>query len=188
MSSRRQRLQHEHAHARQQRAVDLERRILRRRADQRDRARFDVRQKRVLLRLVEAMDLVGEQNRSASEPPAPLRFGDDLAHARHAFGHRGERNELAIGVLRDHARDRRLAGAGRAPEHHRRRRCPSRSPRAAVCPARADAAAPRTRRACADACAPRAAAAASARTATPFRARCRLRPRPFSSISHRARS
>ena len=61
--------------------------------------RLDVRQKRVLLRLVEAMDLVGEQNRSrARSRAALLGLGDDLAHARHAFGHRGERDELAIGV------------------------------------------------------------------------------------------
>jgi hypothetical protein len=46
-----------------------------------------VRQKRILLRLVEAMDLVGEQDRASSGLQATLRFADDLANARHPFGH-----------------------------------------------------------------------------------------------------
>ena len=55
-------LQHVHARARQQRADDLERRILGGRADERQRAVLDVRQEGVLLRLVEAMHLVEEQH------------------------------------------------------------------------------------------------------------------------------
>ena len=49
--------------------VDLERRILGGRADQPDVARLDVRQESVLLRLVEAMNLVDEDDR----PRAVLR-------------------------------------------------------------------------------------------------------------------
>ena len=49
-----QRLQHVHLRARQQCRVDFERRVFRRRADQRDEAGFHERQQRVLLRLVEA--------------------------------------------------------------------------------------------------------------------------------------
>ena len=49
-----QRLQHVHLGARQQRRIDFERRVFRRRADQRDEAGFHERQQRVLLRLVEA--------------------------------------------------------------------------------------------------------------------------------------
>jgi len=45
-----------------QRADDLEVGVLRRRADQDDRAVFDVRQQRVLLRLVEAVNLVDQQD------------------------------------------------------------------------------------------------------------------------------
>src|SRR5436190_14084640 len=97
------RLQDEHAHAREQRPVDLERRILRRGSDERDGPALDVGQKRVLLRLVEAMNLVGEEDGAASEAPAALRLTNDLAHSRDAFRYRGERNELAIGVLRDDA-------------------------------------------------------------------------------------
>src|ERR1035437_7609658 len=47
----------------QQSGVDLEVRVLGRGADERDRAVLDVRQKGVLLGLVEAMDLVDEENR-----------------------------------------------------------------------------------------------------------------------------
>ena len=52
--------------ARQQRRVHFERRVLGRRADEDDVARLDVRQKRVLLRFVEAMDLVDEDDRLRS--------------------------------------------------------------------------------------------------------------------------
>ena len=56
--------QHQHLAARQQRGVELERRVLGRGADQRDRAVLDVRQEAVLLGAVEAMDLVDEQQRA----------------------------------------------------------------------------------------------------------------------------
>ena len=117
------RLEHEHAQARQQRRVQLERRILGRGADQRDDAGLDGRQERILLRAVEAMDLVAEQDRAASfDLAALLRFANDLAHARHAFGHGAERHELLVGVAGEQARERRLAAAGRAPQHHARDR------------------------------------------------------------------
>ena len=62
----RQRAQHVDARPRQQRAVDLERRVLGGRADEAHRAVLDVRQERVLLRLVEAVHLVEEQHRLAA--------------------------------------------------------------------------------------------------------------------------
>ena len=64
-SSSVERLEAEHAHPRQERRVDLEVRVLGRGADQRDRAVLDVGQERVLLRLVEAVDLVDEQDACA---------------------------------------------------------------------------------------------------------------------------
>ena len=54
--------QHVNARARQQRVVELERRVLGGRADEHERAVLDPRQKCVLLRLVEAMHLVEEQH------------------------------------------------------------------------------------------------------------------------------
>jgi hypothetical protein len=62
----RQRLQHEHLRAREQRRVHLERRVLGGGADQHDVAGLDARQERVLLRLVEAVDLVDEDDRAAA--------------------------------------------------------------------------------------------------------------------------
>ena len=59
---RRQRLQHEHPGAREQRADDLEARILGGGADQGDRAVLGRRQQAVLLGLVEPMDLVDEED------------------------------------------------------------------------------------------------------------------------------
>ena len=61
-----QRLEPPDAHPRQERGVDLEVRVLGRRADERDRAVLDVRQEGVLLGLVEAVDLVEEEEASAS--------------------------------------------------------------------------------------------------------------------------
>ena len=59
-------LQHEDLRARQQRRVDLERRVLGGRADQHDVAGLDARQEGVLLRLVEAVDLVDEDDGAAA--------------------------------------------------------------------------------------------------------------------------
>src|SRR6478735_9274950 len=64
------------------------------------------------------MNFVGEQNRSASQPAPTFRFGDNFANARYTFSHRREGDELAVSVLRDHARDGRLAAARRTPKHH----------------------------------------------------------------------
>ena len=61
-----QRLEPPDAHPRQERGVDLEVRVLGRRADEGDGPVLDVRQQGVLLGLVEAVDLVEEQQRSGS--------------------------------------------------------------------------------------------------------------------------
>ena len=58
-----QRFERQHRGARQQRRDDLERRVLRRRADQHDGPVLDVRQESILLRLVETMNLVDEEDR-----------------------------------------------------------------------------------------------------------------------------
>ena len=75
-----QRFELEHSRAAEQRGHDLERRILRRRADQRDRAVLDRVQHGVLLGLVETVDLVDEQHRPR-QPVAASGFGggDHLA-------------------------------------------------------------------------------------------------------------
>src|SRR5262245_39902976 len=113
-----ERLQHEDATPRQQRAGELEARVFGRRADQRDDAVLDPWQKRVLLRAIEAVDLVAKQNRAlALEFPPLIGLADDLADARHPLGDRGERLEMSLRVIGDDARQGRLAGSRRAPEN-----------------------------------------------------------------------
>nr|WP_276602730.1 hypothetical protein [Nannocystis pusilla] len=74
------RSQLQHPHPAQQRRVDLEARVLGGRPDQRAHPRLDVRQQDVLLRLVEAVDLVDEQQRPAAlVGPPSARDLDHLA-------------------------------------------------------------------------------------------------------------
>ena len=107
------------AHAREQRVVELEGRVLRGGADEDHLARLHVRQEGVLLRLVEAVRLVDEEHRRASpgraHPAGALDGGADVLHARE---HRRKAQELRVAVARHDARERGLAGAGRAPQHH----------------------------------------------------------------------
>ena len=99
---------------RQQRRVDLEVRVLRRRADQRQRPLLDRRQQRVLLGLVEAVDLVEEEDR-------PLAVGAETLPAEAITsrtcadrgGHGRQLLEGRAGRVRDHARERRLPAPGR---------------------------------------------------------------------------
>ena len=83
-----ERLQHIDAGPRQQRVVDLEGRVLGRRADEDERAVLDVRQERVLLRLVEAVHLVEKQHGALAARPARacgmLDRRADVLDARHA--------------------------------------------------------------------------------------------------------
>ena len=113
-------LQHHHHAARAQRAVHLEARVLGGGADQRERAVLDRGEQRVLLRAVEAVDLVEEAER------APAHLGqvlaglvDDAPHVGHAGGDGRERHEPRAGGLRGQARQRGLAGARRAPQDQR---------------------------------------------------------------------
>ncbi len=78
-----------------------------------------MRQERVLLAAVPAVDLVDEENRARAEGEAFLGVGDDLANALHALGDGAEGDELGLGIARDEARDGGLAAPGRAPEEDR---------------------------------------------------------------------
>ena len=116
----RERLQHEHAGPRQQGGDHLERRVLRRRADEDHRAALDVRQERVLLRLVEAVNLVDEeQDRLAGATQLVLRVGDDLAQLLHAVQHGRERDVAYAARVGEEPRERGLARSGRAPQDQR---------------------------------------------------------------------
>ena len=115
----RQRMQHEQAHPREQRRDDLERRILGRRADQRDQPALDVRQERVLLRAVPSMDLVDEDHSALACFEIVARRLDRLAQIGDARGHRRQLLEHRARLLGEHDRKSSLAGARRAPEDHR---------------------------------------------------------------------
>ena len=88
---------------------------MRRRADQHDRAVLHVGQQHVLLRLVEAVDFVDEEDRAhaaelVARAVADLAdFGDVGDHARAA-------HEVAARGLGDHLRECGLAAAGRTEE------------------------------------------------------------------------
>src|ERR1043166_5809134 len=58
-----ERLQLKHLGARDQRTINVEKRVVSRSADQPEVSTLDVRQKDVLLGLIEMMDLVDKQNR-----------------------------------------------------------------------------------------------------------------------------
>ncbi len=116
----RQRLELVDLAPREQRRVDLEVRILGRRPDQRDEAFLDSGQQRVLLRLVEPVDLVEEQDRPlAGAAEAVPRTGENLAHVGHRGRHRGELLEVGTGALGDDPRKRRLPASRRPEEDHR---------------------------------------------------------------------
>jgi hypothetical protein len=116
-----ERLQCVDARARQQRGVHFEGRVLGRGAQQDHVAVLDVRQHDVLLRLVEAMDLVDEQHAAlAGELIQLARFVDELAKLSDPARHRGDRNESRLRFLRRDRRERCLAGARWAPQDHRR--------------------------------------------------------------------
>ena len=95
----RQRLELVHLRPGEERRVDLEVRVLGRRADQGDDAFLDAGQQRVLLRLVEAVDLVEEEDR-----PLPVR-SEPLARPREDAAH--------VGDTRRHGREILEGGAGR---------------------------------------------------------------------------
>jgi hypothetical protein len=78
-----------------------------------------MRQKCILLRLVEAMDLVNEEYRLASQLQTLLSGGNYFANASDSLGHGREWDELAVSVVGDEPADRGLPRAGRPPEDHR---------------------------------------------------------------------
>jgi hypothetical protein len=115
-----QRLEDEDAGARQERGDDLERRVLGGGADEDDRAALDVRQERVLLRLVEAMDLVDEeQDRLAAAAQLVLGLRDHLSQLLHPVQHGGEPDGAHAARLAQQPRQRGLAGARRTPQDER---------------------------------------------------------------------
>src|SRR5207245_872357 len=94
----RERLEHEDAQARQQGADDLERRILSGRTDERNRSSLNMGEEGVLLRFVEAVNLVDKENRSATQRATRFCLGDNLSHAGHSLRDGGKRDERSVRV------------------------------------------------------------------------------------------
>ena len=112
-------LQHQHLTARHQRAGQRKGRILGGRADQGDRAVFDLGEQAVLLGAIEAVDLVDEQERGLAGAPPRLRLLVDLAQIGHARHHGGQLDQRLIEAPGEQPGERGLAGAGRAPQDDR---------------------------------------------------------------------
>ena len=117
-------LQDKHLAARQERRVDLEGRILGRRADEDDGPLLDERQERILLRLVEAVDFVDKKDGAETEQTPLLGPRHDLLDLLDAARHGRIVDELGLGGVRDHVRKRGLADAGRSPKDHGRNLVP----------------------------------------------------------------
>ena len=117
-----ERLEDEDARPRQERGVELEGRVLGRRADQRDRAVLHHRQEGILLRAVEAVDLVDEEERALARLAARARRLEHLLQVGDAGEDRRDLLEMEVGLARQQPRDRRLAGARRPPEDERAER------------------------------------------------------------------
>ena len=119
----------------------------RRRADQRHDAVLDRRQQRVLLRLVEAVDLVEEEDRALplrAEPLAGAR--EHAAHVGDRGGHRRELLEGGSRRVRDDPRERRLAASRAGRRGSSSRPGPARCRCAAPSGRRGSGAGRRTRR------------------------------------------
>jgi hypothetical protein len=144
----RERLQHVHRSAREQRRIDFERRVFGRRADKGQQPAFDVGQESVLLRLVEAMHFIDEENRAPATAGA-RHFGacHRLTNVLDPREDRREGDEIGVERRPPSAAPGSSCRPRRAPEDHavqlpgleghrqrlsrRRADAPARSPRPA---------------------------------------------------------
>jgi len=80
-----------------------------------------MRQKRILLRLVEPVNLIHKQNRFRPIRPAPLLCHiDNLPYIRHPARHRREIHERRLCRPRNHRRNRRFPAPRRTIKYRRR--------------------------------------------------------------------
>src|SRR5436190_1341149 len=105
--------------ARDERAVHIKERIVSGRANQAEISRFDIGQKNVLLRFVEMMDLIDEQDGLLSGGAEAIRRrGDDAAHLGNIAFHAADSNEFRVRDLRNDPGQRGLAGSRRPGKDH----------------------------------------------------------------------
>jgi hypothetical protein len=114
--------QHQHLRPGQEGGVQLEGGVFGGRPDQQDRPVLHMRQKPILLRLVEAVDLIDEQKRPLPvRVPVPRRL-EHFPQVWHAGEDRADLHEMQVSLGGEQARDGGLAHTGRAPEDQRRER------------------------------------------------------------------
>ncbi len=121
-------MQHQHLAARQQGAVEFKGRIFRGGAHPGDGAVLHHRQEPILLRAVEAVYFVDEQQRGLTDAAAPRSLVKDAFQVRDPRKHRGYLDEEQLRLGGEQAGDRRLADARRAPEDEGRERAPRQHP------------------------------------------------------------
>ena len=111
-------LELEHLRAGEERAVDAEERVLGGRADEAHDAVLDLRQKDVLLGLVEPVDLVDEEDR-LGVGAAGGGGGHDAADVGDVALDTAEALEFCLGRSRDHLGEGGFSGARRAEQNER---------------------------------------------------------------------
>src|SRR5262245_23457555 len=92
-------LEGEHARPRQQRRIELEGGVLGGGADEYDRAVFHMRQEGILLRAVEAVNFVDEEQRAAAFLAARFRRVEEFTQIPHAGMNGRELLEMEVGDL-----------------------------------------------------------------------------------------
>ena len=110
----------QHLCAGEQGGVESKAGVLGGRAHQRDCAAFDEGQEAVLLRTVEAVDFVHEQQRLLAGLRHPVSLGKGLFQVGHARKHRADRGEAHSHLVCEQSRNARLAGARWPPQDHAR--------------------------------------------------------------------
>src|SRR5262249_22711670 len=98
---------------------DLEERILRGRANEHNVAGFNMKKKNILLRFVEAMDLVNENDGAVTGAHFVFGRGHDVFYFFDAGKDRAERDEVGVCEAGDETCKRGFAAAGKSPEEHR---------------------------------------------------------------------
>ncbi len=113
-----QRQELENPAARDQRADHFEIRIFGGGADQHERAVFDMRQERILLGFVPAVDFIHEEDGFFLVQPAALEGGfDDVPELALSGQDRRKGLEMGFGLVGDDLGQGGLAGAGRSPQY-----------------------------------------------------------------------
>jgi hypothetical protein len=112
-------VQHQHLRTGEKRGIELERRVLRRRAHHRHRPVLHDRQEAVLLGPVEAVDLIHEKQRPLPRLAARPGGVEHFLEVRHTAEDRRHGLEMEPHPVCQQPGDGRLARAGRPPEDNR---------------------------------------------------------------------